>query len=63
MPKKKPTQLPDYIKLSKYATLKGISRTTLYRHIDDGKIVCEYIGKDADPYIDLSLYKDYQFAK
>lgn len=65
MPKKIKEQglplLPDHIGISAYCKLKSISRSTLYYHVKQKRILLDHVGRNAIPMIDLNQYDSYTF--
>lgn len=45
-----------------FADVHGVSRQTVYNHIELGKIHVIVIGKYNDRYIDWNKYKAYEFG-
>lgn len=52
---------PDYITPAQYAKLKGLSRLTVWNHINDDKIEVYQMGMNQDVYLDYAKYKDHHF--
>lgn len=62
-PKSRPVLLPTYYTISEFAKLKGVARTTVYRHIKNKWIIADLVGMGQQVMIDHSLYGTYQFSE
>lgn len=60
--KKQAILAPNHVTPTEFAEKKNVSRTVVYSHIKEGKIIADLVGQKQSPMIDWSIYKDYVFA-
>lgn len=56
------TIAPNHYTVTEFAKKKSVSRTVVYKHIEEGKIIPDLVGADKVIMIDWTLYKDHEFA-
>lgn len=53
---------PTHVTPMDFAKKKKVSRTVVYSHINNGKIIPDLVGLNKSRMIDWEYYKDYVFA-
>ncbi len=62
-PKSPPVLLPTHYTIAEFAKIKGVARTTVYRHIKNKWIIADLVGMKQHTMIEGALYSDYQFSE